>query len=242
MIDEEDKLDGVATALGHNFREPTLLRDALTHSSFANERPRQARGDNERLEFMGDAVLEWVVSTMLWEAFPGASAGEMTRRRADLVCEPALAEIAAQLELGPALRLGRGEERTGGRDKPRLLACAFEACIAAVYLDGGTEAAVTVCRGLFASRLGNAPPGARDFKTRIQEHLQGTGRKPPRYEVLEASGPDHERQFSIALVVDGVELGRGGGRSKLEAEQVAAEHALAALMSVDAQSSQPQES
>lgn len=219
----------VATALDYRFREATLLRDALTHSSYANERPREAQSDNERLEFMGDAVLEWVVSTMLWEVFPGATAGEMTRRRADLVCEPALAAIATTLHIGPALRLGRGEERTGGRTNPRLLACALEACIAAVYLDGGNDAAIRVCRRLFENRLSDSPPGARDFKSRVQEHLQSTGGKPPTYQVLEASGPDHARQFSIGLIVDGQELGRGNGRSKLEAEQAAAEQAWQAL-------------
>jgi len=222
----------VATALGYQFRDETLLRNALTHSSFANERPKQAQSDNERLEFMGDAVLEWVVSTMLWEVFPGASAGEMTRRRADLVCEPALASIAISLGVGPALRLGRGEERTGGRHNPRLLACALEACVAAVYLDGGNEAAVGVCRRMFDGRFSEAPPGARDFKSRLQEHLQSTGRKAPLYQVFAATGPDHAREFSIGLIVDGQELGRGTGRSKLEAEQAAAEQAWAALTAV----------
>lgn len=229
MIDEQERIAAVAAALGYEFRDATLLRDALTHSSFANERPKQAQSDNERLEFMGDAVLEWVVSTMLWEVFPGATAGEMTRRRADLVCEPALAEIAVALEIGPALRLGRGEERTGGRDNPRLLACALEACVAAVYLDGGNDAAVVVCRRLFEGRFHIGPPGARDFKSRVQEQLQSTGQKPPRYQVLEATGPDHAREFSIGLMVEGQELGRGRGRSKLEAEQAAAEQAWIAL-------------
>lgn len=230
MLEEQDRIDGVATALGYTFRDGTLLRDALTHSSFANERPKQARSDNERLEFMGDAVLEWVVSTMLWESFPGATAGEMTRRRADLVCEQSLADIAVKIGLGPALRLGRGEERTGGRDKPRLLACALEACIAAVYLDGGNDAAFNVCRALFDGRISDSPPGARDFKTRIQEQLQSLGQKPPRYQIVQATGPDHAREFSIALMVDGRELGRGSGRSKLEAEQAAAERAWHALI------------
>lgn len=229
MIDEDERITGIAKALGYVFRDLTLLRDALTHSSFANERPKQARSDNERLEFMGDAVLEWVVSTMLWETFPGATAGEMTRRRADLVCEPALADIAIGVGIGPALRLGRGEERTGGRDKPRLLACALEACIAAVYLDGGNDAAFAVCRGLFTGRLSDVAPGARDFKTRVQERLQSAGRKPPRYQIVDSTGPDHAREFSIALMVEGQELGRGNGRSKLEAEQAAAEQAWAAL-------------
>lgn len=229
-MDDDEKVARIAAALGHTFADPTLLRDALTHSSFANERPKQARSDNERLEFMGDAVLEWVVSTMLWESFPGATAGEMTRRRADLVCEQTLADIASNLGMGPALRLGRGEERTGGRDKPRLLACALEACIAAVYLDGGNDAAFTVCRALFEGRLSDSPPGARDFKTRLQEQLQSTGRKPPRYQIVQATGPDHAREFSIALLVDGLELGRGSGRSKLEAEQAAAEQAWAAIV------------
>jgi ribonuclease-3 len=219
----------VQTGLGHEFRDALLLIDALTHSSFAHERAGQARTDNERLEYMGDAVLQWAVSAQLIERFPQATAGELTRRRADLVCEEGLAEIARAVELGPALRLGRGEERSGGRDKPRLLASALEACIAAIYLDAGAETSLQVCCALFEQRLLASAPGARDFKTRVQEALQRRGQRPPTYELLTASGPDHARSFEVALRLGGEELGRGQGRSKAEAEQAAAERALEAL-------------
>lgn len=226
----DDEITAVARALGHQFADPELLVDALTHSSFANEKPALARGDNERLEFLGDAVLQWIVSALLWDRFPQATAGEMTRRRADLVCEEGLADLARCVGVGPGMRLGKGEERSGGRDKPRLLASALEACVAAVFLDGGSEDAVATCRRLFLPRIEEGAPGARDFKTRVQETLQRRGRRPPRYEVRSATGPDHARSFDVALVVDGDTLACGSGRSKLEAEQAAAEQALAKLL------------
>jgi ribonuclease-3 len=222
----DEAIRAVQAGLGHQFRDAALLVDALTHSSFAHERPGQARTDNERLEFMGDAVLQWAVSALLLERFPEATAGEMTRRRADLVCEEGLAQIARDVGIGVGLRLGRGEERSGGRDKPRLLASAMEACMASVYLDGGPDAAMLVSRLLFEQRLERNAPGARDFKTRVQEALQRKGLRPPTYELLAVRGPDHARTFEVAIRVDGVELGRGEGKSKLEAEQSAAEAAL----------------
>jgi ribonuclease-3 len=227
--EDEEALAAVEAGLGHRFDERGLLLDALTHSSFRNERPAQAPTDNERLEFFGDAILQSAVSLLLWERFPDAPAGEMTRRRADLVCEQGLADIAMDVGIGPALRLGRGEERSGGRDKPRLLASAFEACVAAVQLDGGVDAALSLCRRLFGPRLLVSEPGARDFKTRLQEALVGLGRRPPRYEIIDTQGPDHARSFEVAVASDGDELARGCGRSKLEAEQRAAEQALASL-------------
>ena len=223
MLDEADALAKVGTALGHGFARPELLRDALTHRSYANERPKLAPTDNERLEFLGDSVVGMVVSTMLWERYPDAPEGELTRRRADLVCEPSLAEIARELGLGEALRLGRGEERSGGREKPRLLASALEACFAAVYLDGGVDVAMRIGRALFADRIDRAAPGASDFKSRVQELVQSRSGITPRYEVLSAEGPDHERVFRVAVHIGAETLGEGEGRSKGEAEQAAAE-------------------
>jgi ribonuclease-3 len=218
-----DPIQNVADALGYAFVIPRLLRDALTHSSFANERPSEASTDNERLEFMGDAVLQWTISSMLWDRYPQATAGELTRRRADLVCEEQLAEIARNLGIGAAIRLGKGEERSGGRNKPRLLASALEACVAAVYLDGSTQAATKLCHTLFESLLSSEAPGARDFKSRAQEVLQSRGQKPPSYRLLSSYGPDHARSFCVAVVIDGLERARGEGRTKLEAEQAAAQ-------------------
>jgi ribonuclease-3 len=234
MTDDSEKLTALIAALGHSFRDPSLLQDALTHSSFKNERQREVRTDNERLEFMGDAVLQWAVSALLWEHFPDADAGEMTRRRADLVCEEGLARIARHVGVGAALRLGRGEERSGGRDKPRLLASALEACMAAVFLDGGAEAARDVSRRLFEDSWRQSEPGERDYKTRVQELLQSRGRRVPVYEVRGTHGPDHARQYEVAILVDGSPFAVGQGRSKLEAEQAAAAEAVRLLSVADA--------
>lgn len=228
MTPEQDLLK-VAESLGHIFQDITLLRDALTHRSYANEHPDRAPRDNERLEFLGDAVLSLSASTLLWERFPDAKEGELTRLRADLVCEAALSDLARELSLGPAMRLGKGEDRSGGRTKPRLLCCALEACIAAVYLDGGVDAAGRVVRELFEPRLLAPRLGQRDFKTRVQEAVQALGGVAPRYVVLQTVGPDHARVFHVSCLLQERELGRGVGRSKLEAEQEAARVALAQL-------------
>jgi ribonuclease-3 len=229
MVDYDETLRTLASALGHSFADGQLLIDALTHSSLRNEKPAVVPTDNERLEFLGDAVLQWVVSTLIWTNFPDASAGEMTRRRADLVCEQGLARVARELDIGAALRLGKGEERSGGRVKPRLLASALEAIIAAVYLDAGTEAALRVCGILFANSLSEHAPGARDFKTRLQELLQSRGQRPPTYKTADARGPAHARNYHVLLLVDEQVFSEGQGRSKLDAEQSAAEIALSKL-------------
>ncbi len=222
----EPDLDAVARALGHRFTNCTLLRDALTHRSFANEYPARAPEDNERLEFLGDAVLGLGASTLLWAHFPGASEGELTRRRADLVRETALADVARVLGIGEALRLGRGEAKSGGRHKPRLLCSALEACIAAVYVDGGPEVATQVVHRLLAPRLLSPELGQRDHKTRLQERMQAQGQPAPRYVVVETTGPDHARAFRVSCVCGERELATGEGRTKLEAEQLAARVAL----------------
>jgi ribonuclease-3 len=227
----EDNLRRIQAALGHVFGELRLLEDALTHSSFANERPDLVRTDNEVLEFLGDAVLQWAVSTLLFERFAPGTAGELTRRRADLVCEEGLAELARDTGIGEGLRLGKGEDRTGGRSKPRLLANAFEACMAAVYLDAGAGTALQVCRALFEPRIDALAPGGRDHKTRLQELVQRQGLPAPRYVLVATRGPDHERSFEVELQIDGKPHARGTGRSKLEAEMTAAAEALRALSS-----------
>lgn len=228
-MSEQEAIDAFEAAFGHPFEDRALLVDALTHSSFANEKPHLARTDNDRLEFLGDAVLQWAVSSLISERFPEATAGEMTRRRADLVCETGLAEVATALGLGEALRLGKGEERSGGRDKPRLLSSALEACVAAVYLDAGTRAVTALCERVFEDRLHGVAPGERDFKTRLQEALQQQGRRPPRYRLAETQGPDHDREFRVIVLVEDTAIADGEGRSKLEAEQAAAEKALTEL-------------
>ena len=225
----EPDFDAVARALGHRFSDAQLLKEALTHRSFANEHPERAPKDNERLEFLGDAVLTLSASALLWERFPEATEGELTRRRADLVCEASLASVARSLDLGAVLRLGRGEERSGGRQKPRLLCSALEACIAAVFLDGGIALAMEAVKRLLEPSLLAPMLGQRDGKTRVQEIVQALGEGTPRYVVVSATGPDHAREFEVACISNVRELGRGTGRSKLEAEQNAARAALTSL-------------
>jgi ribonuclease-3 len=175
-------------------------------------------------------VLQWAVSALLWEHVPDATAGEMTRRRAELVCEEGLARIARDVGLGEGLRLGRGEERSGGRDKPRLLASALEACVAAVYLDGGIDAALALCRRLFDEVAIERASGERDFKTRVQELLQSRSKRVPTYEIESKEGPDHARLYRVVMKVDDQPFARGEGKSKLEAEQAAASEAVRLLL------------
>jgi ribonuclease-3 len=227
--DEQETFDAIERALGHRFRDRVWLHEALTHRSYANERPQLAPRDNERLEFLGDALLGAVVAFVLIERFPDAAEGELTRRRAALVCESGLAEVARELGLGAALLLGKGEERSGGREKPRLLSSALEACFGAVLRDVGTEQAFSIARALFEPRLVAAASFEHDFKSRVQEIVQARGGRSPRYAIVGTDGPDHARRYEVALEVDGNEIARGIGRSKGEAEQQAARAALETL-------------
>jgi ribonuclease-3 len=216
--------------LGYQFRQPALLRSALTHKSFVNENPELEREDNERLEFLGDAVLDLAVGHLLMESFPVRSEGELSKRRAAIVNEQGLSDVATELRLGEWLFLGRGEEQTGGRRKASLLADAFEAVLAAIYLDGGFDAAFGVIRRLFAGRMGaGEKPGGEDWKTQLQELVQAEMRTVPRYIVVGEHGPDHEKTFEVGVQVGGRELARAHGRSKKEAEQRAARRALEEL-------------
>ncbi len=219
---DEKAVARLLEAIGYRFTRFDLLRDALTHRSFANEHPARAPHDNERLEFLGDAVVGFIVAALLFERFPDAPEGELTRRRADLVCESGLAEVALAIDLAPALRLGKGEEKSGGRDKPRLLSSALEAVIGAVYLDGGSDAVSALGERLFRPRLVHDEAGERDSKSRLQELVQARSGQIPHYELLHSAGPDHDRRFFVSIQVDGEELAQGDGRSKLAAEQEAA--------------------
>ncbi len=216
--------------LGHQFRDRALLDTALTHTSWLNEAARAGRADNERLEFLGDAVLALVTSDLLMAQLPDASEGELSRARAALVSEGGLARAAALLDLGRFVLLGRGEEKTGGRTRPSILANALEALVGAVYLDAGLEAARGIAARLFQPELRDLPKHARlDFKSRLQERAQALWQVAPVYEVVAASGPDHDKRFEVALTVAGRDLGRATGRSKKEAEQSAAAAALEAI-------------
>jgi len=212
--------------LGYSFADKSLLLDALTHSSFKNERPDLALTDNERLEFLGDAVVDLVVASLLYVQFPDADEGELTRRRADLVSEKGLCEAAESIGVGDAMRLGKGEEKSGGRVKPRLLSSALEACIGAVYRDGGADAAFEAARRVFGPRIHTSAPGQRDAKSRAQEWAQANLGGTPSYRLVATEGPDHEREFTVALELNDEHVAVGSGRSKVEAEQSAALTAL----------------
>lgn len=230
MSDPVEAARAVAVRLGHTFRDLSLLESALTHRSYVHEHPNLRAGHNERLEFLGDSVFGTAAAMLLYELFPEAREGELTRRRADMVNERALATIAGAIDLGGALRLGRGEDRSGGRTKPRLLASALEACIAAIYLDAGLDRAIEVARALLLPRVDEIAPGQLDFKSRVQERMQSRGEPTPRYELEGTEGPEHARIFHVAIATqDGAVIGRGSGRSKLDAEQAAARAALEAL-------------
>jgi len=213
--------------LGYTFENPGLLRLALTHRSVSSDDP--SRNDNERLEFLGDAVLQLVITDLLYESYPHLAEGQMAKVRAAVVSGPALAEIARSIDLGAHIELAPGEERTGGRGKDSILADAVEAILGSVYLDSGIDSAGEIILSLWADRVADRAksPGIKDYKTRLQEHVARDGRRPV-YEV-EGSGPDHSRQFRAVVYVDGSRLGSGEGRSKKAAEQSAAQEALASL-------------
>lgn len=215
---------------GVKFRSEALLKQAFTHTSYVNEQPRGRTADNERLEFLGDAVLQLTVSEYLYRGFPKRPEGELTRLRAGIVCEPSLVRFAEALEFGEVVLLGKGEEQTGGRTRPSLLADAFEAFVGALYLDQGLEAVrMFLEHHLFPLVTGdeNSPP--KDFKTHLQEKIQQLGQDPLTYRIVEERGPAHDREFIAVVQVGRRTLGKGGGRSKKEAEQRAASEALQAL-------------
>ena len=227
--------------LGHRFRDPELLERALTHSSHAHERESgtSVRADNEQLEFLGDAVLGFVVSRLLFERFPDFHEGQLSKLRAHLVSARYLAGVARRLELGHFLRLGRGEERSGGRAKSALLVNALEALLAAVYLDAGLETARRfIQENIFEPGLEPLRPQAggglhpTDHKSALQECLQARALPPPRYGVVEEHGPDHRKVFTVELRVrsaEGEQVYRAAASTKKEAEQNAARQALEQL-------------
>lgn len=228
--DFDAELARVEALLGHRFRDRSLLAEALSHASFANERANLAPRDNERLEFLGDALVGAVVAARLHARHPDAREGELTRRRAELVRTEALADFARELDLGSALRLGKGELRQGGRTKQRLLASAFEACIGAVLVDGGADVAFRVVGRLFDGRVEDASEDQRDPKSRLQELTQAHRRLTPTYAVLSEEGPDHDRAFEVGVSLEGSLVATGRGRSKLAAEQAAADAAVPAVL------------
>lgn len=214
--------------LGRSFEDPALLTQAMAHRSWCAE----SRGlpSNERLEFLGDAVLGLVVADHCFRRYPASTEGDMAQVRAAVVNTNVLADVAGELGLGSALRLGRGEEASGGREKPSILADSFEAVIGAIYLDGGWAAAQKFVLEMLSTRVVEAAagPGASDYKTRLQELVVRRHGQAPRYEVV-GSGPDHDRRFTANVFVAGELAGEGAGRSKKDAEQAAARVAWAGL-------------
>ena len=211
--------------IGYTFREPMLLENALTHSSYANEGNRGLKS-NERLEFLGDSVLGFITAGYLFRHGSGQE-GELTRLRASLVCEKALSSYARKLGLGECLLLGHGELRGGGADRPSILADAFEAVIAAIYLDGGLEPAETFILPYIKAELSEQRrPQFKDYKTALQEIIQQNPGEKLTYLLVGESGPDHNKQFTVEVHLNSNVIGTGRGRSKKEAEQQAAREAL----------------
>jgi len=213
--------------LDHHFKAPQLLEEALCHSSYANEQPDGPMTDNERLEFLGDAVLNLVIGHLLMKAYPELNEGDLSRIRANMVNETQLADVARIVDLGPHLLLGKGELQTGGRDKNSILANALEAVIAAVYLDGGFAAAFAMIELHFSDLIASALDlnASQDYKSRLQEAVQGRTREVPHYEVVEETGPDHDKTFCVAVAIGDIRT-LGHGKSKKLAEQEAARKAL----------------
>ena len=217
------------TAIGYRFQNITLLQNALTHSSYANERWHNSLMSNERLEFLGDSVLGMVVADYLYAQFPDRPEGELTRMRADMVCEQALAAVANKLNLGQHMLLGHGEEQSGGRGRASILADAVESIIAASFLDGGMAAAKGIISRFIlcdvpTTRLHNA-----DYKTMLQELIQQKKDQSLHYAPVGESGPDHDKRFTVAVFLNGEKVGEGTGSSKKRAEQDAARCAMAQL-------------
>jgi ribonuclease-3 len=207
------------TQLNYAFKNPRLLQQALTHSSYTHEQ--SIPFSNERLEFLGDAVLELTVSDLLYKRYPDLSEGELTKRRAALVCEPSLAALARKLELGGFLQLGHGEKMSGGNERDSLLSDALEAVIGAIYLDGGMDSVKEIIHTLFVPIIEKSLYSV-DHKTVLQETIQKTSREPLVYTIIDETGPAHKKEFTAEVSHKGQKLGMGMGRSKKEAEQNAA--------------------
>ena len=225
-MNEYEKMEELQKLIGYRFHDDKLLYEALSHSSFANENKKQRRS-NERLEFLGDSVLSVVVSDYIFKHFTHIPEGELTKLRASLVCESALYEFSKKIRLGEFLFLGKGEEMTGGRERPSIVSDAFEAVIAAIYLDGGIEAAAPYVLSFIPKDI--TPQGAKsfhDYKTELQEVIQRNPEEKIEYFLKGESGPDHDKHYVVQVLLNSNVIGEGGGRSKKAAEQAAACEAL----------------
>lgn len=215
--------------IDYKFRDINLLNEALTHSSYANEHKKSGNLYNERLEFLGDSVLSLIVSDYIYKKYPQYPEGELTKMRATVVCESTLAYISKKLKIGHYLLLGKGEETTGGRDRISILADALEALIGAIYLDGGLDKAGNFVLGIIQNEIIKTQKEGElfiDYKTKLQETLQKTIKSKIEYEIEREVGPDHDKKFFVVVVVENEIYGKGWGRNKKEAEQMAAREAL----------------
>ncbi len=217
------------TAIGYRFHNIALLQNALTHSSYANERWHNSLLSNERLEFLGDSVLGMLVAEYLYKNFPNRPEGELTRMRADMVCEQTLAAAANRIGLGTHLLLGHGEEQGGGRNRNSILADAMESVIAACFLDGGMEAALKVVQQFILVEVPVTKLHNADYKTKLQELVQQKKNQMLTYKLAGQSGPDHDKKFDVEVSLNGKVVGCGSGSSKKRAEQMAARSAIEAL-------------
>ena len=220
--------EALQEALGYHFHKASLLEQALTHTSYANENRTHGLSHNERLEFLGDSILGFVVAEYLYRSFPNRLEGDLTRMRAELVCERSLAVMANEIDLGPCLRLGRGEERSGGRTRASILSDACEAILAAAYLDGGFEAARGIIYRHILDRVAESTHSG-DYKTILQELIQREKNQMLSYHLTGESGPDHDKTFTVDVQRNGETVGSGTGHSKKAAEQAAAREAIARL-------------
>lgn len=229
--DERKRLKVLEKKLGYSFKDVSRLKHALTHKSYANEMRLSSLDNNERLEFLGDAVMELAVSQLLMERFPEMPEGDLSKLRAAVVNEVQLTELAKAISLGDFLYLGRGEDFTGGREKPSLLSDCYEALLGAVYLDRGLPKVFALVSRHFKEALETVGKEgfAKDYKTRLQEKVQGKFKQVPRYELVSATGPDHKKTFEVNLFIESELYGVGKGPTKKRAEQEAAKEALEKL-------------
>ncbi len=222
------KIEELQERIGYQFKEEGLLRQALTHSSYANEKHMKKLSDNERLEFLGDAVLEIISSEFLYQNYPKLPEGDLTKLRASIVCEPTLALCTREVDLGEYLLLGKGENLTGGRNRKSILSDAMEAVIGAIYLDGGFERAKTFIHRFILTDIEHKKL-FYDSKTILQEVVQGNYEEPLHYELLSEEGPDHDKKFKVEARIGAQIIGTGSGHTKKAAEQEAAYQALLLL-------------
>mgnify|MGYP001298709328 CR=1 FL=1 len=221
---KRDSINELQTRLQLRFKQLKLLKQAFTHTSYVNEHKHGTIEHNERLEFLGDAVLQLLVSEYLFTAYPNRPEGELTRMRASVVCEPSLAQFAERLELGAHIQLGRGEEQLGGRQRPALLADLFEAFVGAIFLDAGIERTRVFLETHMFPYIESNDYGllVKDFKSKLQERAQHKGLGSVEYRIMEERGPAHDREFVVEVCIGEIPYGNGNGRTKKEAEQRAA--------------------